>query len=209
MRRIVATIHPMESPTNDVTPDKERTMEMSSVAISSDIASNGVVSRGTASSDGAWRGRPSDEASPPPIPFDAVKTGGTVESGTIESGTMGAGSVDTGAVEDRASSNLCSETFVSIPSAHFHLWIESFPTYSQVTGFAANSQIDRGVWNRFQRLLRRELPSMPRLPDRSAHVGQTFGLGLILVWFSLIAFLTDPATSIQSLGEFLRVWFTV
>ncbi|MDO4558455.1 MAG: hypothetical protein Q4C47_05780 [Planctomycetia bacterium] len=135
----------------------------------------------------------------PPVETETNGTGTNVE-------TSGTGTISVErSTEDPP--DLCGEAFVSVPSMRFHLWIESFPTHSQVTGFAMDSQIERGLWNRFRKILRAELPSIPEHPDLSAHIGQTFGLGLIFVWFALVTFLADPDHSIRAIHEFLSVWF--
>ncbi len=103
--------------------------------------------------------------------------------------------------------SLCNEMFVAVPRLHLHLWLESYPTHSQVTGYAADSQVDREHWNRFQQLLRLELPRLSMLPEKSVHVEQYFSLGLLFTWFAGVSILTDPTGMYASLQTFLRVWF--
>ncbi|MDD3470141.1 MAG: hypothetical protein PHE53_09215 [Thermoguttaceae bacterium] len=113
---------------------------------------------------------------------------------------------ETSSVSNTRSDSLCNEMFVAIPRLRFHLWLESYPTHSQVTGYAADSQVDREYWNHFQRQLRLELPRLATLTEKSVHAEQYFSLGLLFTWFAGVSILADPAGMYASLQTFLRVW---
>ena len=107
-------------------------------------------------------------------------------------------------------SSSSSETPTSISTQRLHLWIESQPSHAQVTGSAADMQVDRRLWNRFVRSLRMELcGAVLAIPDRSAYAARLFGLGLVLIWFAAMTFAAAPRENFSAMGEFLRDWFAV